>query len=225
MLSYNDQNIEGVIFDVDGTIVDSISYYHVYFNDGLEGIGLKPISKGLLLKFLGEGISLKKILRTVIPDDRDENVIEMVAGEILEKFVKIDMELPLLPGVRDVFAFLKAAETKIGVATGRTSGAAYEWKRLKEKGLDGFVDVVVTASEVENRKPAPDLITECAKKLSLHPKNCLVIGDSVSDIISGKKAGAIPVAVCTGIENSETIKSQSPEAVLQSLDEIISLFE
>lgn len=164
MLCYKNRDIGGVIFDMDGTLIDSLSSYHFYLNKSLEGIGLQPISRDLLFKYLGKGISLKDILCRIIPQGRGDHVVETVAKEILRRFMKIDMDIPLLPGVREVFAFLKAEETRIGLATGRTSGAAYEWERLKNLGLDNFIDAIVTASEVGNRKPAPDLITECARK-------------------------------------------------------------
>jgi phosphoglycolate phosphatase-like HAD superfamily hydrolase len=75
MLIYNDNDIRGVIFDLDGTLIDSLSSYYIYFNNGLEGIGLQPVSKGILFKFLWDVISLSGILRTIIPDDSEEIVV------------------------------------------------------------------------------------------------------------------------------------------------------
>jgi len=223
MLIYNDNDIMGVIFDLDGTLIDSLSSYYIYFNNGLEGIGLQPVSKGLLFKFMGDGISLRGILRTLIPDDRDESVVETVADGILRRFMEIDMELPLLPGVRDVLAFLKASKTAVGVATARPSGADYEWERFRKAKIADFIDVVVTASEVEERKPAPDSIIECARKMNTPPHNCLVVGDSVSDILAAREAGALPVAVATGVEDSDKLKDEMPAAVLNGLGDLISL--
>lgn len=224
MLTYKDRDIKGVIFDLDGTLIDSLSSYYVYFNNGLEEIGLQPVSKGVLFKFLRDGISLRGILRTIIPDDREDSVVEMVADEILSRFMKIDMELPLLPGVRGVLAFLKISKTAVGVATGRRSGADYEWKRFRKAKIADFIDVVVTASEVEKRKPAPDSIIECARKMNTPLSNCLVVGDSVSDILIAREAGAVPVAVATGIDDREKLKEGRPAAVLDGLGDLIALF-
>jgi len=225
MLIYADNDIKGVIFDLDGTLIDSLSCYYLYFNNGLEGIGLQPISKRRLFKFLGDGISLRGILRILIPDDREESVVETVADEILRRFMRIDMELPLLPGVRDVFAFLKASSTAVGVATARPSGADYEWERFRKAKIADFIDVVVTASEVKKRKPAPDSIIECARKMNTPAHNCLVVGDSVADILAAKDAGSIPVAVSTGIDGSDKLKDGNPAAILDELDDLIALFQ
>ena len=56
MLFYKDRDIRGIIFDIDGTIIDSLSFYHQYLNQGLEKIGLQPVSKDFLFRNLGMGI-------------------------------------------------------------------------------------------------------------------------------------------------------------------------
>jgi len=226
MLFFKNYNIEGAIFDIDGTLIDSLSQYLIYFNIGLEGIGVQPISKDVLFKYLGMGISLKDILRKILPDDKnDDQVVDKVAKEILDRFIEVDMEIQLLPGVMDVLEFFKAEEIKIGLATGRTSGVAYERKRLKTKNLDQYIDTIVTSDEVENRKPSPDVITKCAARLDVSINKCLAVGDSASDILAARNAGAIPVAVATGVEKRDKLKEQNPEALLETLGELIGLLE
>lgn len=223
MLFVKNNEIEGVIFDIDGTIIDSLSLYHSCFNHGLEGVGIQSVPKDILYGYLGMSMSLKDILRKIISDDKDAHVIEKAAEEILDQFKKVDMEIQLLPGVREIFLFLKTEKIRIGLATGRTSSATYERERLKKKGLDGFIDAIVTSAEVENRKPAPDVIIACATKLDVEINKCLAIGDSVSDIHAARSAGAIPVGVSTGIEGSSKLEEHNPEEVLEVIDKLMDL--
>ncbi|MDY6972582.1 MAG: HAD family phosphatase [Thermodesulfobacteriota bacterium] len=225
MAFFNGYGVRGVIFDIDGTLLDSLSLYSSVMNRVLEGVDVSPLPKDALFKHLGIGMSLKNILRKTIFEDRGAHFIDEVAKEILDRFIEVDMEIQLFPGVRQVFDFVRSAEIKIGLATGRTSSSAHEWKRLKEKGLDRFVDTIVTAAEVQNRKPAPDVIVECAKNMDIPAKKCVVIGDSVSDILAARAAGAIPVGVCTGVTDKDTLNAQRPEAILEELADLIGLFD
>ena len=225
MLFYKSRDIRGVIFDMDGTIIDSLSLYHQCLNQELEMTGLQPVSEDLLFRNLGMGISLRDILRKIISDNRDDAVIKTIADGILERFMKVDMEVPLLPGVNEIFSFLKTEGVKIGIATGRPSGAAYEWKRFNHIGLSVFINTIVTAAEVAKRKPAPDLIAQCARKMNVETINCLVVGDSTSDVIAAKAADAISVAVCTGVDDAVKLKEAGPEAVIERLDNMVGLLQ
>ena len=81
MLFFKNHNIRGAIFDIDGTLIDSLSQYLICFNIGLEGIGVQPIFKDVLFKYLGMGISLKDILRNILPDDKnDDQAVDKVAA-------------------------------------------------------------------------------------------------------------------------------------------------
>ena len=223
MLFFKKYGIGGVIFDIDGTLIDSLSLYHLHLNEGLEDIGLPPISKNILFEYIRMNISLKDIVRKIADGDKDTQTIDKAVCEILDRFMEIDIEIELLPGVRDVFEFLGSMDIRIGLATGRVSSAGHEWNRLKKQGLDSLVSAVVTASEVSNRKPAPDVITKCAMEMKMPIKECLSVGDSVPDILAAKSAGAIPIAVTTGIEKSNRLNEQGPEAILETLSGLIGL--
>lgn len=62
-------------------------------------------------------------------------------------------------------------------------------------------------------------------KMGVEAKRCIVVGDSVSDILAAKNAGAIPVAVCTGVDNSDKLNEQGPAAILETLDKLVGLLE
>jgi phosphoglycolate phosphatase len=210
-----------VIFDIDGTLIDSFSAYYSAFNKGIGQYNLEPVSKEFLINCLKRGLSLGEIIQKILPNNLNESIIEKCKEKILELFLKVEGdEVSPFPGINELFRDLKDRGLKIGVATGRMSLPEDEWKRFKRFGLDRFIDTIVTSKEVEKRKPAPDLIVECAKRLNIPIEECLVVGDTEADIIAAKMAGAIPVAVTTGQDSIDLLMKEKPEYVFRNLNDL-----
>ena len=214
----NGHNIEGVIFDIDGTLVDSFPVYCSAFNRGIKQYNLEPVSSDFLVDALKRSANLLEVFRKVFPPQTDEALVEGCRKEILELFLKAEVdEVKPFPGVCELFKNLRNKGIRIGVATGRTSPPEKEWERFKRYGLDGFIDSIVTSREVEKRKPAPDAILECANRLKVPIENCLVVGDTEVDIIASKSAGAIAVAVSTGEVDVGLLERENPEFLFKTL--------
>lgn len=210
-----------MIFDIDGTLIDSFSAYYSAFNKGISQYNLEPVSKEFLINCLKRGLSLGEIIQKILPNNLNESIIEKCKEKILELFLKVEGdEVSPFPGINELFRDLKDRGVKIGVATGRMSLPEDEWKRFKRFGLDRFIDTIVTSKEVEKRKPAPDLIVECAKRLNIPIEECLVVGDTEADIIAAKMAGAIPVAVTTGQDSIDLLMKEKPEYVFRNLNDL-----
>jgi len=217
----NGRTIEGVIFDIDGTLVDSFPAYCAAFNRGIGSYNLEPVPARYLMDAMKRGESLPEIFSKVFPAQTDNAVIENCRKEVLEFFIKAEVdEVRLFPGVTELFQSLRKEKIKIGVATGRTTLPEKEWERFKRYGLDGLIDAIVTSKEVEKRKPAPDAILECANRMKVSIENCLVVGDTDADIIASRTAGAIAVAVSTGQDDIELLQKEKPEFLFQSLLEL-----
>lgn len=220
------RKINAVIFDIDGTLIDSFSAYYDVFNRGISQFKLGPVSRRFLTDCLKEGLSLGEMLRRVLPSYVDESLIERCKKEIRELFFKIEGdEVRPFPGIDELFRKLKDRGIKIGIATGRMSSPEDEWKRFKRFGLERFIDTIVTSKEVERRKPAPDAIIECAKRLDVSVEECLVVGDTESDIVAARRAGAIPVGVTTGQDNMDLLMKEKPESIFGDLNDLMIFLE
>jgi phosphoglycolate phosphatase len=95
-----------------------------------------------------------------------------------------------------------------------------EWDRFKRFGLEGFIDSIVTSREVASRKPAPDAIVECARRMNVPIQKCLVVGDTEDDVIATRKAGGIPVAILAGEDHLDISESEQPELIFKNLVEL-----
>jgi len=164
-LLINGKQIEGAIFDIDGTLVDSFSAFTSAFNQGTSRFHLEAVSKQFLTHFLRKGLNLPEILRKIFPLHSAEPLIERCQRDILEHFLRIEAgEVRPFCGVDRLFGVLHETGIRIGIATGRASTSEKEWMRFKRFGLEGFIDSIVTSKEVPRRKPAPDVIIECRGK-------------------------------------------------------------
>lgn len=221
-MQYRCHKISAVIFDIDGTLVDSFSAYYSAFNKGINQYKLGPVSREFLINCLKRGLGLAEIIRKILPSYLDESIIEKCKEKILKLFLKVEGdEVNPFPGINELFRDLKDRGIKIGVATGRMSRSEDEWRRFKRFGLDGFIDTIVTSKEVKRRKPKPDAIIECAKRLNVPVEECLVVGDTEPDVIAARKAGAIPAAVTTGQDSIDLLMKEKPEYVFRNLNDLI----
>ncbi len=216
--------VKGVIFDLDGTILDSMDALWRAFNAGVTAFKLGPVVRERLLGLMNQGISLAEILGEIYPELRAESASSMVRdimGEIRRDYLaRYTEEVGLSSGIQELFDLLRARRLKIGVATSRTAASEKLWYELGRLQMAQFIDAVVTAAE-SCRKPAPDTIIECLKRLELLPGECILVGDSQADIRAGKAAGIKTVAVATGVSAREDLEAESPDFVFDNLHRFI----
>jgi phosphoglycolate phosphatase len=224
MLKVNGHLVAGVIFDIDGTLVDSFATLLSVLNIILKKYQLEPVSEESLASCFRRNRNLAETLHENYSSSFEEPFIETLRSDILDLFLKVEVEeVKPFPGVDRLFEKLKTHQLKIGIATGRTSPPENEWARFRRYGLEKYLDALVTSREVEKRKPSPDAIIECARRLEIPLGQALVVGDTESDVIAARRAGAIAVAVSTGQDSLESLKSQHPALLFENL-EAFSLF-
>ena len=183
------KDIKAVIFDLDGTLVDSMWMWKKIDIEYLGGFGLQ-VPDGLQKEI--EGFSFSETAayfkeRFQIPDSLDQ--IKAQWNLMAKK--KYETEVPLKPGVKAFLEFCKRQGIKLGIATSNSKelvGAA-----VKALGVEEYFSCIMTACEVNKGKPAPDIYLAVADRLSTAPENCLVFEDIVPGILSGKNAG---IRVC-----------------------------
>lgn len=216
-------DVDAVIFDIDGTLMDTFSAYYTVFSEGVAGYGLDTIPRADLRRYLAEGLSLRAILEKIFPRGTDESTFAACREKILGLFKDLEVqEVRAFPGAEELFRTLQDKGIKIGIATGRMSSVEDEWARFERLGFAGFIGAIVTSREVACRKPAPDVIIECARRLGIPLEKCVVLGDTINDIVATKAAGAMAVVVSTGHEDEDRLMDAGADLVLRSLDELIT---
>lgn len=222
----NKDNIKAVIFDIDGTLVDSFEAYYRVLGLGISHNNLAPVSREFLRDCLARTSSLKEILKKVFPAGTDDAVLEECRAEIFRLFKQAEAEeVKPFPGTEELLRYLQGVGVKIGIATGRMSSPEAEWTRFRRFGLEVFIGAIVTSREVVSRKPAPDAILECARRLGVPADRCMVVGDTESDIIAAKRAGAIAIAVTTAQEDEAVLLKAKPDIVFAKSNDLVTFWK
>jgi HAD superfamily hydrolase (TIGR01509 family) len=133
-----------------------------------------------------------------------------------ERFTLYTKKSELLPGIKAVLKTF--GNFRLAVVTARER----EWTEisLREQGITGYFDVVVTTDDVEKEKPDPASILKAIDLLKANPEDCLYIGDLPSDIRAGKRAGVKTAAVLTGLSSREKLEKESPDFIFETLREL-----
>ena len=191
---------EAVLFDLDGTLIDTVETRIAAWIDALEEAGF-PTSRERLAPMIGlDGRRLVReigaLAGAVIDDERAE-AIDRRSGEIYERLNRAPRPLP---GVHELVAAIEARHLRWAIATSsRKSQVAASVTAL---GLDRE-PTIVDASHVEHAKPEPDLLLLAAEQLGVEPARCWYIGDATWDMAAAVAAAMIPIGVTAGAAVSE----------------------
>lgn len=182
---------QGVIFDMDGTIIDSMWLWKKIDVEFLGRYGITYID-GLQQRI--EGKSFKETAEFFRDELHIPETIEYMMDEWNRMaYDKYNNEVTLKEGVFEYLTQLKQENIPMGIAT--SNSRILVETVLKRLNVLDFFDSIITADEVENGKPAPDIYLASAKSIGISPDKCLVYEDILKGVMAGKNAGMTVCAV------------------------------
>jgi HAD superfamily hydrolase (TIGR01509 family) len=214
--------LESVIFDLDGTLIDSVSTYFKMLDIIMERVNLPPVSKEVVMEIMKGGYEVWDLLIPENMRDRKAELLKRImdVGQEVGRQM-FQEEVKLIPGVPQIFSKLSANHIHIGIVTS-THARYLEGKMLplKKNGIYDLIDAVIVIEDAPKIKPAPDPLIECARRLGVSRDKCLYVGDSQVDMKAGKAAGMMTIGVLTGTDDYETLKAENPDKILDSVNEL-----
>lgn len=202
------------IFDLDGTLADTIPLIHQTTRLALARFGLTA-SEAEITSFIG--IPLVVVGAHFLGDARKEEYMQA----FYEYYQQFKGEVKAFPDLQAMLAQLRDAGAKLGVATSKRKGPAFE--TLETIGLLEFFSVVVHSESGCGFKPGPGPAEHTMRELGSESHHSWFIGDSVHDIACAKAAGIRSVAVSWGVYSRDQLAEAEPEYVCETVVELHAL--
>lgn len=211
--------IQAVIFDMDGTLIDTEKYYRIFWPKALAEFGYHMTDEqALSMRSLGRPFAPAQ-LKKWFGEDLDYYAVRQRRKDMMEEC--LDREgIRRKPGALKLVQRLRAdgITTAIATATDPERTAKY----LKLTGLEGYFDRLISATQVKEGKPSPDIYLFACEQLGLAPEDCLAVEDSPNGVLSAYRAGCKVVMVPDQTRPEEEMKKYL-YAVAESLDEVYEI--
>lgn len=195
--------LPAILFDLDGTLVDS-NYQHVTaWSEALRSAGI-VISLWKIHRRIGmSGKSFLKELLRELPRQKKNLDLDDLEKRHDSIFRRSISRLPPLPGANELLTHLARNRLRIAIAT--TGGQAQTRRLLEQLEIPSNIEVV-TGDDVEKAKPSPDIFVAAAGRLQVPIGDCIVVGDSVWDMLAAGRKSALGVALLSGGYGQEDLE-------------------
>lgn len=206
-----------IIFDLDGTLVDSSIDITNALNYAIRPYSLKPLAVEDVIQMVGEGITrlIEKMAGPVDTSAKDDilaRFLEHYSGHIVDHTLEY-------PGVRETLE--KLSGYKKAVISNKRE--ALSKKTLSGLGLSGFFDLIVGSDTTAEKKPSPVPILKVLSELHAAPSEAVIVGDSNFDIDAGKAAGIATIAVTYGYKPIDAINHA--DHMIDSMPDLVPLIK
>lgn len=207
------------IFDLDGTILDTLDDLTDSVNYALNKSGFPLRTKDEIRSFVGNGIKL--LIERAVPFGTDTESIDNVFG-IFKNYYKFHCADKTKPynGIMECLKSLRQQNVKIAVVSNKADFAVQE---LCEQYFEGLFDFSVGEREGIEKKPSPDSVNEVLNILNETRNNAVYIGDSEVDIQTARNAGMDCISVTWGFRGREFLTAEGAETFADTTDEVLRL--
>ncbi len=204
------------IFDLDGTLLDTLNDLAASTNHALEYHDMPQRSIDEVRRFVGNGV--RKLIERAVPDDTDEKTIEQVLATFRRHYMihGLDNTRPY-PGIMKLLATLKDHGKKVAVVSNKFDAAT---KSLCNHFFSGLVDVAIGESEKVRKKPAPDTVEEAIRILGANRDKCVYVGDSDVDIETAHNSRIPCLSVLWGFRDREFLQKHGAEVFVDKPEEM-----
>ena len=215
------REIKYIIFDMDGTLLDSLTDLQNTLNYCFKEEGFPERNYQEVRSFVGNG--LRTLIERAVPQGTTDKKID----EILEVFKPhymahcMDFTAPY-EGVSDMLSALKESGYKMAIVSNKADEAL---KHLSQQFFGKYIDVAIGERAGMNKKPAPDLVYIAMKELGATKENTVYIGDSEVDYQTAVNSGLPCISVLWGFRDKELLKGYGADCFANTPQEVVNMLE
>ncbi len=215
--------IKAAVFDLDGTLLNTITTIAYYGNKALSAHGLVTFSENDYKYFVGDGAK-KLILRMLEEQNACTQEFFLPVYTLYNEIYDSAPTYLTEPyeGIKELISTLKSMDLKLAVLSNKPDFAVKS--NIKEFFGDGF-DIVCGGKEGVKLKPEPDALFAILSELNVCADECIYIGDTSVDMKTGKAAGALTVGVLWGFRDMEELINSGADITVSTPQEIIDIIK
>jgi phosphoglycolate phosphatase len=194
-------HFQAVLFDLDGTLVDTLPDIAAAMNSALTELQLRPLQPAMIGSFVGNGprVLARRVLEAqpISDDEARERLIDVLLATYVRHYeTQIGKLGAAFPGVVDCLRELSARGLKLAVVTNALQHLAEAI--LDRFGIAPYLDLVLGGDRVVRHKPHPEPLLQACRTFDVAPQAALMVGDSINDVQAARAAGCPVVAVPYG---------------------------
>jgi len=210
-----------IMIDVDGTLVDSVPDLAYCIDEMMQKLGLGKWGEAKVRHWVGNGIPklVERALTGELEGRPIKEVFDIAYPIFLDLYEDNTAEKSYLyDGVREGLDYLKSQEYQLGCVTNKSE--QFTHPLLKVLGIFNDFKIIISGDTLAKRKPDPMPLLYCAEYFNLKPEECLMLGDSVSDVKAARAAGFDIICMSYGYNHGNDIGDENPDLVIDSMSQL-----
>lgn len=208
--------IQTVLFDLDGTIIDTNELIIQSFLHTFEGVTEKPVTRELIIPNMGR--PLVEQMQFFTGRTEVEDLVQKYRAFNIERHDELVTEFPR---VKETVAELHAAGIKLGIVTSKVRLTSL--MGLKLCGLSDYFQTIVSVDDVQKAKPDPEGIRKAMKELGSNADQTIMVGDSHYDIEAAHNAGVQSAGVAWSMKGIDYLQSYKPTYIIDDIRELLAI--
>lgn len=208
--------IKGVLFDLDGTLLDTLEDLYQSVNAALAACGFPERTRMEVRSFVGNGV--RNLMVRSVPDGEENPKFEECFQKFREHYAAhLNDHTAPYAGIMELLAELKEKGIPTAVVSNKSDAAV---KELCRETFGDLVPLAIGESERVKKKPAPDTVIEAAAGIGVPLKDCVYVGDSEVDLATAENAGIPCISVSWGFRDKELLESLGVKMLLDTVSEL-----
>jgi pyrophosphatase PpaX len=213
--------VRAVLFDLDGTLVDTFEAFHIMVNDILRRFNKPERSFNENARLVGK--TSRAIAETITREAGLKTNLEELSTMMVREWIYTYMPKygRLYPDALETLRELSRRSYLLGVVSNTSSEELPNYLNTFKIGC--FFKVTISAGDAEKPKPSPEPVLKAVGKLNVKPEEAVMVGDRPEDVESGRAAGTYTVAVLRGVRPRVELEAAKPHFIVGTLSEILSI--
>ena len=210
-----------IMIDVDGTLVDSVPDLAYCIDEMMQKLGLQKWGETKVRHWVGNGVPklVERALTGELEGRPIKEVFDIAYPIFLDLYEDNTAERSYLyDGVREGLDYLKSQGYQLGCVTNKSE--QFTHPLLKVLGIFNDFKIIISGDTLAKRKPDPMPLLYCAEHFNLKPEECLMLGDSVSDVKAARAAGFDIICMSYGYNHGNDIADENPDLVIDSMSQL-----